>query len=71
MDCEIWLTEYLTRKPGTHDKTIRREAKKAGFTKGQLKLARIVLGVRIRRTSPDGRVYAYNWFWYLPEDATC
>ena len=59
-DCESWLLDQLKRVQRASCDTIRDAAKKAGFTKRDLKEARKNLNVGTRHeTDPE------DWFWYL------
>lgn len=64
MDCEKWLLELLSDRDYHLCDIVRAEARKAGYTREELKLARRSLGVKTyHQFDEDGATP--NWFWYL------
>lgn len=62
--CEKWLKELLTKENEMLYTTVRSEAKRMGFTRGELKTARKNLGVKtFHQFDEDGATP--NYFWYL------
>lgn len=69
MTCSEWLKKELSLKsdPVLCD-TIRAEAKNLGYSKRELKEARVKLDVKtFHLINEDSEM---NWFWYLPEEET-
>lgn len=67
MTCSERLKKELSLKsdPVLCD-TIRAEAKNLGYSKRELKEARVKLGVKtFHLINEDSEM---NWFWYLPEE---
>lgn len=66
--CGQWLRENLSGGMASCD-YVRQEATEEGFTKKELKAARIEIGVKTRHeVDTCGEPRIDNWFWYLPED---
>lgn len=64
MSCSEWLREKLSDGELHLCEWIREDAKRSGFTKSELKQARVALGVRtFHQFDEDGETP--NWFWYL------
>lgn len=62
--CDSWLRLQLQDKEMHLCDDIRKVAKKRGFTKKELKIAREVLGVKtFHQFDEDGPTP--NYFWYL------
>lgn len=67
MTCSEWLKNELdsSSDPVLCDK-IRAKAKELGYSKRELKEARVKLGVKtFHLINEDSET---NWFWYLPEE---
>ncbi len=64
MECKDWLKERLSDQEIHLCENIRAEAKKAGFSKQELKTARISLGVKTFHQF-DEYGETPNWFWYM------
>lgn len=63
-NCKNWLKEYLIKNGSTECSFVKEEAKEAGFTKQEIKLARKELGVKTwHQFDEDGATP--NWFWHL------
>lgn len=67
MDCKNWLIKYLARQDFALAEQVRNDAKNAGFSKAELKIARKGIGVKTFHQFDGGGATA-NWFWYLRED---
>lgn len=66
MTCVEWLKNELKGKDVILCDEIRRKSRKAGFSKKELREARMLLGVKTwHQINEDSDV---NWFWYLPEE---
>lgn len=66
--CAEWLKAYLAPNMSEVNAT-REDARKAGFTKAELKSARKELGVKtFHQYDMTVEPWVENWFWYLPED---
>lgn len=62
--CLTWLEEKLSDGELHLCEWIRKEAKQKGFTKPELKRARLELGAKtFHQFDKDGATE--NWFWYL------
>lgn len=66
MSCEEWLKSVLTGKDVVLCDDIRDMARAGGFSKKQLRDARVKLEVKTSRQFDEGA--SMNWFWYLEED---
>lgn len=60
MDCKEWLKEFLSSKDFVLCDIVKAEANQHGFSKKQLREARVLLGIKTFKRSE-------NWFWYLEE----
>lgn len=68
MTCAEWLKLRLTGEEFVWCDLIREEAKQRGYTRGALRAARKLLGVK---TCSDWACWedgAKNWYWYLEEE---
>ena len=65
MDCKEWLETYLKQHEFALVEQVRKDAKEAGFSKAELKIARKNIGVRTFHQF-DECEDMQNWFWYLP-----
>jgi len=66
LSCEEWLRWTLKDHEMHLCEIVRFEAKKAGFSMGQLKTARKHLGVKtFHQFNEYGETP--NWFWYLED----
>lgn len=66
MTCAEWLKNELSKSDPVLCDTIRAEAKKLGYSKRELKEARVKLSVKtFHLINEDSDM---NWFWYLPEE---
>lgn len=63
-DCKKWITNFLKSQNGALVEDVRMEAKKQGFSKGELKLSRKEIGVKTFHQFDEGG-QTPNWFWYL------
>lgn len=63
-----WLREYLRDGPKEVGE-IRLAAKAAGYTKGNLRDAKLICGVQVSNNwSRFSQPTADEWYWSLPED---
>lgn len=63
-----WLREYL-RDGQPHDtEEVKQAARAAGYTRGDLRDARMICGVRTTNNAKAGIRGVSRWFWSLPED---
>lgn len=65
-NCEDWLEQRLKDKP-EHNAGVRRAAKAAGYTRGQLQEAKNALGVKATHRSDRDQLTSAI-FWYLPNE---
>ncbi len=65
-ECQEWLHNLLVKDKLLLCDFVREEAKKQRFTRGQLKTARKILGVKTFHQF-DESGSTQNWFWSLPE----
>ena len=63
-NCQEWLCKLLAKDKLLLCDFVREEAKRCGFTRGQLKAARKILKVRTFHQF-DERGATPNWFWSL------
>ena len=69
MTCEDWLIKLLSGQKFLNCEVIRKKAKKAGYSKGQLNKARTICGVAtISDISLQENRKAKNWFWLIPKE---
>lgn len=62
-----WLRELL--KGGPRDATeIRREAKDAGYTRKELREAKLLCRIVTANNWSKDHPFTDQWFWSLPED---
>lgn len=61
--CEVWLREIFQDGESRLCNEIRATAKKAGYTRAELKEARKRLGIKTFHQFDDGGA-TENWFWY-------
>lgn len=66
-NCVEWLRWYLKGTHGVRCEEVRVMANSAGYTKGQLKDARKVLGVKTQSIFDRGDPLDIH-YWYLPEE---
>lgn len=64
MECARWLKEYLDREGCVLWTEVRNAAKRAGYSKKDLKVARELIGVKTYHQFDEGKD-TENWFWYL------
>ncbi len=65
-DCDVWLRLQLQDR-GIHlCDSIRKKAKKRGFTEQELKAARKEIGVKAFHQFDECGA-TENWFWYLED----
>ena len=62
-----WLREYLRDGPKEVSE-IRTAAKASGYTRGDLREAKMICGVQVTNNWSPGRPVTDMWFWALPED---
>lgn len=62
-----WLRENLKNGP-VEVSEIRRDAKAAGYTRGDLREAKLICGFRVKNNWTPEHPFADRWFWSLPED---
>lgn len=62
--CEIWLREIFQDGQSRLCDEIRTAAKKAGYTRAELKEARKRIGIKTFHQFDDVGA-TENWFWYL------
>lgn len=65
-NCKDWLEKYLRAEPMVLCEEVRKDSKKKGFTKRELKRARIELGVKTFHQF-DEFGDTGNHFWYLED----
>ena len=58
--CAQWLLEYLRRAGRANVKQVRLDAKKMGWTRGELKAARREIGVQVVHDQTSD-----EWYWYV------
>ena len=62
-----WLREYLSG--GAKEVTeIRLAAKAAGYSRGDLREAKQICGIRVTNNWSPSKMGTDQWFWKLPED---
>ena len=65
-DIYEWLREYL--RDGPKDvAAIRKAARDAGYTKGELREAKLICGVRTTNNRSATHLVTNRWFWELSE----
>ena len=65
MDCVNWLKEYLGRD-SLECEFVKEAAKRAGYSKEELRAARKILGVKTwHQFDRTEEPFIENWFWYL------
>ena len=57
INATVWLQNYLQGKGPVDNETVRRDAKAAGFTRGEIQAAKIACDVKL-----ETRI-----FWSIPE----
>lgn len=67
MDICDWLRDFL--KDGPKDaRDIRLAAKNAGFTRGELREAKLICLVKTLNNWSKEHPFIDEWYWSLPED---
>lgn len=67
-NCEDWLAERLGQMKLVNIETIRAEAKDLGYTKSQLKDAKLKIGAATVNDSALHEGEPRNWFWCVPKE---
>ncbi len=67
-NCEEWLTERLGQMKLVNIETIRVEAKEQGYSKSQLKEAKLKIGAATVNDSALHDGEPQNWFWCVPKE---
>ena len=62
-----WLREYLREGPREVGE-VRLAAKAAGYTKGDLREAKQICGIRVTNNWTPGHPVTDRWFWRLLEE---
>lgn len=62
-----WLREHLRDGPKEVSE-IRAAAKSSGYTRGDLREAKMICGVQVTNNWSPDRPVTNMWFWELPED---
>lgn len=62
-----WLRDYLKNGP-VEISEIRRDVKAAGYTRGDLREAKLICGIRVKNNRTPEHPFTDRWFWSLPED---
>jgi len=65
--CSDWLRNYLRGAHGVNCNFVRRNAKVVGYTRGDLKAARLALGVLTQHACHKGKSID-AFYWYLPDE---
>ena len=61
----IWLRDYLIRRGRAEVRALLAAARQAGFTRTEIRAARIVLDVQHSNNGGRGRKPT-EWYWFLP-----
>ncbi len=67
MDICDWLRIFLQDGPKEVEE-IRNAARTAGYTRGELREAKRICGVKVTNNWSPGHPVADRWFWQIPED---
>lgn len=65
MDCKTWLTLCLSDRQIHLSEETAEKARKAGYSRVELKKARRELGVKTFHQFDEFGGDTRNWFWYL------
>lgn len=65
-DAYEWLRGFLRDGP-KEVAAIREAAKNAGYTKGELREAKMICGIRTTNNRSAAHLVTDKWFWELPE----